>query len=199
MSKLLPLVLGLAIFLGCHIVTRMSGVRASLIAKNGEKLYRALYSLVALMGLALIVHGFGVYRASGMIPVWDPPRWMPHLVILLMWPAMILLVASNINAPGRIKAWAKHPMLLTVKIWATAHLLANGDLGSIILFGTFLAWAVWARIMLKRAGDFGHPEAASAPNAARYDLIAVVAGTLITALFVLWLHKVLIGVAIIGV
>lgn len=198
MSKLVPLVLGLVIFLGCHIVTRMPGVRASLIAKNGEKLYRALYSLVALMGLALIVHGFGVYRASGMIPVWDPPRWMPHLVILLMWPAMILLAATYL--PGAIKAKVKHPMITAVKIWALAHLLANGDLGSIILFGAFLGWAVFARISLKRsAGAETVPGADMLAGSRRNDLLAVVIGTALTALFVLWLHKILIGVAIIGV
>lgn len=199
MSTLIPLILGLVIFLGCHIVTRQRDLRARLIASKGEKFYRAVYSLVSLLGVALIAHGFKVYRAAGMIPVWDPPRWLAHPAMLLMWVSMILLVASNINAPGKIKARTKHPMLLATKIWATAHLLVNGDLGSIILFGAFLAWAVWARIMLKRAGDVGHPEAATAPNAARYDLIAIVAGTAITALFVVWAHKFLIGVAIIGV
>lgn len=198
MSKLAPLILGLVIFLGCHLVTRLPGLRARLIANNGPKLYRALYSLVSLMGLALIAHGFSTYRASGMIPVWDPPRWMPHLVSLMMWASMILLAAAYL--PGQIKARAKHPMLLAVKIWATAHLLANGDLGSIILFGAFLAWAVFARIALKRAARVeNHPGADIPAGSPRNDLIAVATGTIATVVFVLWLHKFLIGVAISGI
>ena len=203
MSKLVPLVLGLVIFLGCHIVTRLPDVRAQLIARNGPKLYRALYSLVSLLGLALIAHGFMVYRASGMIPVWDPPRWMPHLVSLLMWASMILLAAAYL--PGKIKAKAKHPMLLAVKIWATAHLLANGDLGSILLFGSFLAWAVYARIALKRAAAAENIPGQNlsggdlVAGSGRNDLIAIAIGTLATVVFVLWLHKFLIGVAISGV
>ncbi len=195
MSTLIPLLLGLVIFLGCHIITRMAGVRARLVAKNGEKLYRALYSLVSLLGLALIAHGFKVYRAGGLIPVWDPPRWMPHLIIPLMLISFILLAATYL--PGQIKAKAKHPMLLAVKIWATAHLLANGDLGSMLLFGSFLAWAVYARIALKRSAmsEFIHGMTVTRGSRAN-DLIAIGIGSAATLVFVLFLHKYLIGVAV---
>ncbi|OYU47667.1 MAG: NnrU family protein [Rhizobiales bacterium PAR1] len=198
MSKLIPLVLGLVVFIGCHIVTRMQGVRASLIARLGAATYRAIYSVVAIAGLALIVYGFGSYRAAGMIPVWDTPRWMPHLVIPLMWVSFILLAAAYL--PGKIRTKAKHPMLLAVKIWAFTHLLANGDLGSILLFGSFLGWAVYARIALKRAGTVeGVPGAQIIAGSSRNDAIAILVGSVATALMVVWLHKLLIGVAIIGV
>lgn len=195
MSKLLPLILGLVIFLGCHIVTRLPGVRVRLVAKNGEKLYRALYSLVSLMGLALIAHGFGVYRASGMIPVWDPPRGMNHLTVVLMWISFVLLAATYL--PGGIKARTRHPMLTAVKVWAFAHLLANGDLGSILLFGSFLAWAVYARIALKHAAAVEMvPGAATLASSRRNDMLALLIGSAATLAFVMGVHKYLIGVAI---
>jgi uncharacterized membrane protein len=197
MSKLVPLILGLLIFFGGHIITRTGTIRARLIASVGQNTYRGLYSLVAILGLALIVHGFGTYRAAGMIPVWSPPRWMPHLVILLMWVSFILLAATFL--PGVIKARAKHPMLASVKIWAFAHLLANGDLGSILLFGSFLAWAVITRIVLKRSGG-GEvvPGSTMLPGTKRNDLVAILVGTLATLAFIYALHKILIGVPILG-
>lgn len=195
MSKLLPLVLGLVIFFGGHVVTRMGDVRERLVAKVGLNTYRGLYSLVATLGLALIVHGFASYRAAGMIPVWDPPRWMPHLVTLLMAFSMILLAATWL--PGKIKARAKHPMLAAVKIWALAHLLANGDLGSILLFGSFLGWAVATRVALKRSGASETvPGAGATGGSLRNDVIAVLIGIGLTIAFVTGLHKFLIGVAI---
>jgi uncharacterized membrane protein len=198
MSNLIPLVLGLVVFIGCHIVTRMQDMRAGLIKKWGESTYRAIYSVVAVSGLVLIIYGFVSYRASGMIPVWNTPRWMPHLVIPLMWVSFILLAAAYL--PGKIKAKAKHPMLLAVKIWAFTHLLANGDLGSILLFGAFLGWAVYARIALKRAGAVeGVPGNQIIAGSAKNDAIAIVVGSVATVAMVVWLHKLLIGVAIIGV
>ncbi|MCA3630539.1 MAG: NnrU family protein [Methylobacterium sp.] len=188
------LVAGLVIFLGGHLVSRFTGLRQSLMNRFGPNLYRSLYSLVALMGFALIIHGFGVYRAAGYIPVWEPPRFLAHLSVLLVWPAFILLAATYL--PGLIKAKAKHPMLAAVKLWATAHLLANGDLGSILLFGSFLGWAVYARIALKRSGA---PTMPAPSGFTRNDVIAVVIGTLVTLAFMFGLHRTLIGVGIFGV
>lgn len=194
MTALNGLVAGLVIFLGGHLVSRFTGLRQALVMRFGPNLYRALYSLVALMGFALIIHGFGVYRAAGYIPVWSPPRFLSHLAVLLVWPAFILIAATYL--PGLIKAKAKHPMLAGVKLWATAHLLANGDLGSILLFGSFLAWAVFARIALKRAGAETMPAPA---GFARNDAIAIIVGTLAAGAFVMGLHRALIGVGIFGV
>ncbi|MBN8535048.1 MAG: NnrU family protein [Rhizobiales bacterium] len=191
------LVLGLAIFVGGHLFTRQRGMRDRLVAAKGENFYRAVYSIVAIMGLFMIAHGFGAYRAAGYIQIWNPPRFFGHIAILLVWPAFILLVATYF--PGRIKARAKHPMLLAVKMWATAHLLANGDLGSILLFGSFLAWAVYARIALKRAGGVENmPGAPEDGVSGRNDLIAIGVGTVLAFVFMFWLHRPLIGVGIFG-
>lgn len=195
MSHLNGLILGLIVFLGGHVLTRIGDTRARLVATFGAGVYRGLYSLVALMGLALVIHGFGVYRAGGMIPVWTPPRAMTHLAMLLMWLGFVALAATWL--PGRIKAMLKHPMLVSIKIWALAHLLVNGDLGSIILFSAFLGWAVFTRIAIKRSG-IGEivPGAAMVDTARRNDLIAIAAGTGLTLAFIYGLHRMLIGVPI---
>jgi uncharacterized membrane protein len=152
---LLILIAGLALFLGVHTLTTLRGPRAKVIARLGEGGYKILYTLVSFAGLALIAWGFSVYRATGWINVWYPPVALRHLVLALMLPAVILVVASYIR--GRIYTTVKHPMLAGVKLWALLHLLANGDLGSIILFGSILAWAVYDRISLKRREDPGAP------------------------------------------
>lgn len=196
MSSLFWLVFGLVLFLGGHLVSRFPTVRAGLSGYFGESVFRAVYSIWALMGLAMIVHGYGVYRMAGYLPVWSPPRFFGHIAILLIWPAFILLIATY--ARGMISARAKHPMLLSVKLWATGHLLANGDLGSMLLFGSFLAWAVFARIALKKAGKMGNPADALRPDAKRNDLIALGLGTVLAFAFMFWLHRPLIGVGIFG-
>src|SRR3954447_25919852 len=145
------LILGLILFLGTHAFTMARGPRARLRERLGEGAYKGLYSLVSLVGIVLIAIGFGRYRAAGYIPVWDPPVWTRHLTLLLVWFAFVAFVAAYF--PGRIKRTLKHPMLAGVKLWAAAHLLANGDLGSIVLFGSILAWAVMARISAKRRDE----------------------------------------------
>lgn len=149
------LIAGLVLFLGVHTLTTLREMRAGLVERLGPGLYKGIYSLVSLIGFVLIVLGYKAYRAAGYIDVWTPPTGMRHLTILLMWPAMICLVAAYV--PGEIKRRLKHPMLVAVKIWALAHLLSNGDLGSIILFGSFLGWAVYDRISVKRRVDANGP------------------------------------------
>lgn len=195
MSQFLPLIAGLVLFVGGHLVSRQRDFRAALIDRLGAGGYKGLYSLVSLLGLVLIVYGFGVYRAAGYIQIWQPPRGMAHLALPLVWLAFVLLVAGR-GPAGFIVGKAKHPMLLAVKLWAFAHLLANGDLGSILLFGSFLAWGVYARIALKRAGDMG---AAGANAFGRGDIVALLVGTVLTLAFVFGLHQWLIGVAILAV
>jgi uncharacterized membrane protein len=189
---MVQLVLGLVIFLGGHTFTTLRAQRAALIERTGEGSYKGLYSLVALLGFVLIIHGFGAYRAAGYIQLWNPPTFLRHLVLLLMWPAMVALFAAY--SPGIIKAKLKHPMLVAVKIWALAHLLANGDLGSILLFGSFLAWAVYDRIAVKRRGT---PVLPSDTPFGRGDIIALGAGT-VAYLALIWLHPLLIGVPVVG-
>ncbi len=186
------LVLGLVIFLGTHSFSMARERRAATISRIGEGPYKGLYSLLSLAGIVLIAIGYGQYRANGYIPVWDPPVWTRHLALLLVLVAFICFVAAYL--PGRIKARLKHPMLAGVKIWALAHLLANGDLGSILLFGSFLAWAVLARISAKRRDVAAQHGGTAAPAGWRNDILAVVIGTVIYLAFLYWLHPLLIGV-----
>ena len=188
------LIAGLVLFLGVHTLTTLREMRAGLVERLGPGLYKGIYSLVSLIGFVLIVLGYKAYRAAGYIDVWSPPTGMRHLTILLMWPAMICLVAAYV--PGEIKRRLKHPMLVAVKIWALAHLLSNGDLGSIILFGSFLGWAVYDRISVKRRVDANGPTLTSGGR--RNDVVAVVAGTILWVLFMFVLHPLLIGVPVIS-
>jgi uncharacterized membrane protein len=184
------LIAGLVLFLGVHTLTTLREPRTALIGRIGEGPYKGLYSLVSAAGLVLIVWGFGRYRADGYIQVWDPPFGLRHVTLLLMWFSFVALVAANAPA-GKIKGMLRHPMLVGVKIWALAHLLANGDLGSLILFGSFLVWAVYDRIAVKRRGDAGAPRSGFTAG----DAIAIVVGT-VAYVAMFWLHPWLIGVPI---
>lgn len=183
------LILGIVIFLGVHTLTAFRETRSGLIERYGLKAYKGAYSLVAAIGLALIVYGFIRYRAEGMIEIWTPPLWTHYLAPPLVWFAFVAFAARR-APPGRIRGALRHPMLVAIKSWALAHLLVNGDLGGMILFGSFLAWAVFDRIALKTRGDGGAPRIS---QFARGDAIAVGAGTAIFA-FVLYLHPWLFGV-----
>jgi uncharacterized membrane protein len=186
------LVAGLVVFLGIHSVRMVApGFRDRMIARLGEGPWKGIYSLVSLAGLVLLIWGYGQARPDAAI-IYEPPVWTRHIAMLLMLFSFILLVASQIPA-GYIKKAVKHPMLLAVKIWAFAHLLANGDLASLILFLALLAWAVWNRIAVKRRGN---PEFATV--SVRNDFIAVLVGTALTAWFIMQLHAWLIGVSPIG-
>ncbi len=188
------MIAGLVVFLGAHTLTTQRKLRARIIASTGGGTYKILYSLVSVVGLALIVWGFARYRATGWIDVWHPPVAMKHIAIALMLPAVILVVASYIR--GRIYTTVKHPMLAGVKLWAAAHLLANGDLGAIILFGSFLAWAVFDRISLKRRSDGGAPPIpVGGPT---NDLMAVAVGVIAYLALGYAFHPAVIGVPVFG-
>ena len=149
------LILGLVLFLGIHTLTTMRTARASVIGRLGEGPYKGLYSLISAVGLVLIVWGFSRYRSAGYIQVWNPPFAIFHpIALVLLWFAFVAL-ASAYAPPSKIKATLRHPMLVAVKTWALSHLLVNGDLGSMLLFGALLAWAVYDRIAAKRRGDAG--------------------------------------------
>jgi uncharacterized membrane protein len=189
------MVLGLALFLGVHTLPAQRELRARLIASTGESGYKAGYALVSLLGIVLIAWGFAHYRATGWIDVWNPPNALKHLTVALMLPAVILVVAAYMR--GHIYTALKHPMLTGVKLWAAAHLLANGDLGSIILFGSFLGWAVFDRISLKRRTDAGSPPIPV--GGWGNDAIAVAVGFVVYLALALAFHPVVIGVPVIGV
>ena len=194
------MILGLVLFLGTHTLTTRRGARASLISSMGEGGYKIAYSLVSVAGIALIAYGFSRYRAAGYIDVWEGAvspgvlRGLKHTTVALMLPASILLVASYLR--GRIYTAIKHPMLTAVKLWAAGHLLANGDLGSIILFGSFLAWAVYDRISLKSRSDAGAPPIPV--GGVGNDVLAVIIGVIVYVAIVFAFHPVVIGVPVVG-
>lgn len=184
---------GLALFFGLHIFSavRSRGAGSDLKVKLGYGPFMGLYSLISLIGFGLIIYGFGAARGAGIL--YSPPTWMAHINLVLTIPALILLVASQVPA-GRIKKATKHPMLLAIKLWAFGHLLANGELNSVILFGSFLAYAVFDRIMVKRRGDTGPgPDTALNPM---MDIVSIIVGIAAWAAIVLWLHPILFGVAV---
>ncbi|WP_407164824.1 NnrU family protein [Bradyrhizobium sp. ORS 111] len=191
---LLVMILGLVLFPGVHLLTTRRELRASIVKAMGEGAYKIVYSLVSIAGLVLIIWGFGHYRAAGMIPVWTPPTAFKHITVALMLPAVILVVASYIR--GRIYTTLKHPMLAGVKLWAFAHLLANGDVGSIILFGSFLGWAVYDRISLKYRTDAGAPPIPV--GGTTNDLIAIAVGVIAYVALAFAFHPVVIGVPVMG-
>jgi uncharacterized membrane protein len=188
------MILGLVLFVGIHLLTTQRDLRARFVTSLGEGGYKGFYSLVSLAGLGLIVWGFGSYRAAGMIHIWYPPVAFKHITEALMLPAVVLVAASYIR--GRIYAVLKHPMLAGVKLWAAAHLLANGDLGSIILFGSFLGWAVFDRISLKGRTDAGAPPIPV--GGVGNDLVAVVVGIVAYLALGFVFHPVVIGVPVFG-
>jgi uncharacterized membrane protein len=183
-------IVGLVLFLGLHTVSIVAPRwRNGQAAKLGEGPWKGLYSGVAAIGLGLLIYGYGVARQSPVV-LYQPPNALRHLAPLLMVPVFPLLLAAYL--PGRIKAMTKHPMLLATKLWATAHLLANGTLVDVLLFGAFLAWAVADRISMKRRPAGKVPGAPPGPH---NDAIAVVAGLAIYVLFLFWVHRWLIGVS----
>ena len=188
------LVLGLLVFLGTHAFSIVRGPRARLVARIGEGPFKLGYSLLSLVGLVLIGVGFGHYRRDAWVPIWDPPLWTRHLALTLVAIAFVCLAAAYL--PGHIKARLKHPMLVGVKVWALAHLLANGDLGSLLLFGGFLAWAVVDRIAIKRRDEAAAHAREARPAGWRNDAAAVVVGLGAWFVFARWLHPLLIGVSV---
>jgi uncharacterized membrane protein len=187
---MLYLILGLVIFLGVHSVEIVSPTfRSRAVARLGERAYKGIYSLLSIVGFVLLIWGYGLARQHPVL-VYAPPIWMRHLTLLLMLPVFPLLLAAYL--PGRIKAAVKHPMLAAVKMWAFAHLLANGMLADLLLFGGFLLWAVADRISVKRRAVV-RPLPGPPPGKFN-DVIAVVGGLALYVLFVFWLHTKLIGV-----
>ena len=158
----------------------------------GRGPYMAIYSVLTAAGFIALVWGYAMIKPW--IYLADPPPWMKHITMALMLPAIILIVAAYVPT-GFIKKAVKHPMLTAVKLWALAHLLVNWDVGSLILFGSFLAFGVIDRIAVKRRGDVG---AANAKPNVLGDLISIAVGSALYALLVYQLHAILFGVTILG-
>lgn len=189
---MIPLLLGLLIFIGIHTLPTQPDLRTGLRERFGAGPYQLAFSIVAAAGLALIILGYHkVQVMPGKNPqLWSPPAWGRHLTMLLMLPVFPLLVTTYL--PGQITATIRHPMVTAVKCWALAHLMVRGDAASLLLFGGLLAWAVFDRISLKGREARGLVTIKSGP--VRNDVIAVVAGLVIYAVFAKWGHPLLIGV-----
>lgn len=185
------LIAGLVIFLGVHSVRIVAdGWRTQTRARMGEGAYRGLYSLLSLLGFALIIYGFGVARETPIL-LWTPPVGMRHAASLLTLVAFILLAAAYVPRNG-IKARVHHPMVLGVKSWALAHLLANGNLAHVLLFGSFLAWGVLCFIAARRRDRTAETQYPLGTLSATAITVAV--GTIAWAAFAFKLHGLLIGI-----
>jgi uncharacterized membrane protein len=191
---MMVLIVGLVLFLAVHLLPTQPELRDALKEQLGERVYKAIFSLLSLAGVIIIVLGYHKLQLHpGKNPVlWEPPVWTRHIAVALMLPAMILLVASLI--PSRIRLAVRHPMLAAIKIWALAHLLANGDLGAVLLFGSFLAFAIYDRISVKRRGALG-PLGNAAPKSPVNDVLVLVAGAALYAALLFGGHAWLIGVS----
>jgi uncharacterized membrane protein len=183
------LLIGLVLFFGIHSVAIVAPAwRNSMAQRLGELPWKALYSLIAIAGFIVMVWGYGIARQNPTV-LYDTPHWMRHVTALLMLPVFPLLFAAYL--PGRIKTTLKHPRLIATKTWALAHLLVNGGLHDVLLFGGFLAWAVVDRISLNRRPARPIP---SAPATRFNDISAIVLGLILYVAFVQWLHVEWIGV-----
>jgi uncharacterized membrane protein len=183
------LIIGLVLFLGVHSVAIVaSDWRDRTLARMGEGPWKGLYSVISIAGFVLLIWGYGLARQTPTV-LYMPPVWMRYVTAALMLPVFPLLLAAYL--PGRIRAALKHPMLAAVVLWAFAHLVANGMLADVLLFGGFLVWAVADRLSMKR-----RPVRVirTAPPTGFNDLISVVVGLALYAVFVLWLHAKWFGV-----
>jgi uncharacterized membrane protein len=190
-APMITLLIGLVLFLGTHSVRIVADDwRTGVRAKLGENAWKGAYSIVSLVGFVLICVGFGHARLEPTV-LWASPTWTRHLAALLTLPAFVLIAAAQV--PGNtIKATVKHPMVLGVKVWALAHLLANNTLAELILFGAFLVWSVFdyrSSRQRDRAAGTAYPPGRVGPTG-----VAVIAGLVAWAVFAFWAHAALIGV-----
>ena len=189
------LILGLVIFLAAHSVRMLAdNWRTRTLARLGEGRYKGAFSIVSILGFGLIIYGFGLARQQP-LQLWAMPFAMKHVASLLMLLSFVLLAAAYVPR-NHLKARLHHPMVLSVKTWALAHLLANGNLAHVVLFGAFLAWAVWNFVAARRrdrANAVVYP-----PGSAQGTAITLVAGVGAWLLFAFWLHGWLIGVRPLG-
>ena len=189
---MLQLVMGLIVFLGMHSLQSLAPhLRQSLITRWGAMAYKAAYTAVSLVGLHLLIQGYAQARLDPVV-VWTPPRGMQHATITLMWLAMVMLVAAYVPR-NQIRARLRHPMTLSVKVWALAHLMSNGNVADVLLFGGFLVWSV---LVFRAARQRDRQGLHSAPEGKPLGtVLAVVVGTGVWAAFLMGgLHVWLVGV-----
>jgi len=183
---------GLVLFVAVHVFSSRRHLRAAAIAQLGKVPYQAIHGILAAVAVLAIAYGFGQWRAAGPAQLWDPPVAMRHVAATLMLIATIAAVAPL--GQSHIRAWLKFPFLVAIKIWALAHLLANGDAATITLCIVMLGWAVFTRIMVKRRGD----PVPVAPKGWTGDIVAVVGGVVLYAALAFWFHPYIVGVPVMG-
>jgi uncharacterized membrane protein len=187
---MLVLILGLLLFFGAHSVAIVAPYwRDRMVLLMGAPQWKGMYAMISLAGFLAIIWGYGLARHSP-VSLYVPPAWLRYGTFVLMLPVFPLALAAYL--PGKIKTTTRHPLLAAIKLWATAHLLSNGTLPAVLLFGSFLAWAIADRIALKKRRNQPPIEALAA--ASRNDAIALVGGVALYVLFVWRLHVWLIGV-----
>ncbi|MBL8289420.1 MAG: NnrU family protein [Rubrivivax sp.] len=197
------LVLGLVLFLGAHSVRIVAeGWRTAMVARLGVQGWKGAYSLLSAAGLALIVIGYGAARQEP-VPLWSPPVWTRHVAALLNLAALVMVVAAYVPR-NHVQRALKHPMILGVKVWAFAHLIANQTLADLVLFGAFLAWAVLDYRAARRRDPAGAAGVAGAAAVRRPPTLAgtavtVLVGAAAWAFIAFWAHGAWIGVRPFGV
>lgn len=185
--------LGLVLFFGIHSVAIFNPAwREGAVARLGRLPWMAIYSVIAFIGLVLMIRGYGLVNQAPTL-LYTPPHWLTYPALVLLVFVFPLLIAAYL--PGRIQRATRHPMLVATKTWALAHLLVNGTLAAVMLFGVFLVWAVADRISLKHRQE---PPVPRLPTSSWNDAIAVVGGLALYAAFVLGLHQWLFGVSPLG-
>jgi len=187
------LIAGILLFFGTHSISIISQQwRDQMCNRLGVLSWQGIYSLLAIAGFMLIVNGYADTRINP-TTIYTTPYWFRHIAMLLLLPVFPLIIATYL--PGKIQTRTKHPMLVATKIWAVSHLLVNGNLGDIILFSSFLVWAVAERISLKRRTGVA---VAMVPETRNNDIIAISGGLIIYIAIILWLHQTITGTALIN-
>ena len=181
------LLLGVIIFFGVHLVPSFVNFRDKVISRLGEAKYKGLYSIAALIGLILIIYGMSEAEYK---PIWEPPIWSRNVVIITMLLSFYLFAAADMKS--NIKRFIRHPMLLGVLLWSCVHLFANGDLASITLFGCFAVFSLFGIASANRRGALVQKEKYSIKK----DVVSVIAGLVVYAIFVLFVHPFLMGVPV---
>ncbi len=190
---MIGLIIGLILFLGVHLAKVAAPEwRTNVIATSGDGAWKGIYSIASIIGFGLIIWFYNDAVANGPY-LYEPPVWMKQTNALLMLFASISMGVYLFPA-GRLKVALKHPMLLAVKIWALGHLLANGSLAAILLFGSFLAWAVIVRISLKKREQRGESKLPVAGNV-KWDVLSILVGFALYVVFMAGLHVWLFGVS----
>ncbi|MDH3337569.1 MAG: NnrU family protein [Gammaproteobacteria bacterium] len=185
---MLQLLLGIVLFFGIHSASIVALPIRDTIAAKSENGWKAIYAIISLAGIVLMVRGYADLRQTPAV-LYVTPVWMRHVAALLMLPVFSFFIAPYF--PGRIKTALKHPQLVAVKTWAVAHLLVNGTLADVLLFGSFLIWAVVDRVSLKNRVARPLP---GAPESKTNDVIVIVVGLVLYAVFAFWAHEALFGV-----